>query len=403
MPADNPTPPVQRVTDGPMHHFVGYYDKCCWNGSGRYILAHEASFRDRNPTGDDPLTLGVIDLEAGNAFKPMSETRAWNWQQACMSRWLPPREEHTFIYNDIVGEHYGAIEFDMQTGATRALPWPIYDLSRDGRHATSMNFERITFTRPGYGYFSQMPDPFGDKCHPDGDGLYIIDLQQPKRDMIFSLAEAATIGGVRPPADQKAWFNCMKFNPSATRILFLHRWASRAIAGHAGFVTRMLTINPDGSNPAVILEGLKISHFDWYDDTHILVWLESPERGIHNYCMVADPAGELRKVGEGHFDRDGHCNLSPDRRWMVTDTYPQGPRHEQPLMLYDMKRNRRIDLGAFPALEVPDDSMRCDLHTRWNRDGTQLCFDSTHEGSRQVYTVDISHIVRADGPGHQSA
>ena len=33
---------------------------------------------------------------------------------------------------------------------------------------------------------------------------------------------------------------------------------------------------------------------------------------------------------------------------------------------------------------------RCDLHPRWRKDGKQLAFNSVHEGSRQVYLIDVS-------------
>ena len=36
--------------------------------------------------------------------------------------------------------------------------------------------------------------------------------------------------------------------------------------------------------------------------------------------------------------------------------------------------------------------MRCDLHPRWNQNGTKISFDSTHEGFRGVYLVDVEAI-----------
>jgi len=38
--------------------------------------------------------------------------------------------------------------------------------------------------------------------------------------------------------------------------------------------------------------------------------------------------------------------------------------------------------------------MRCDLHPRWSRQGTQVCFDSVHEGPRQMYVCDVSAVVQ---------
>ena len=69
------------------------------------------------------------------------------------------------------------------------------------------------------------------------------------------------------------------------------------------------------------------------------------------------------------------------------------------LMLYDIASDRRIDLGKFysPAIQLSE--RRCDLHPRWNRAGTQICFDSVHEGSRQIYLMDGDAIVAEEQVG----
>ena len=34
--------------------------------------------------------------------------------------------------------------------------------------------------------------------------------------------------------------------------------------------------------------------------------------------------------------------------------------------------------------------VRCDLHPRWNRKGNAITFDSTHEGFRGIYRVELT-------------
>jgi hypothetical protein len=286
------------------------------------------------------------------------------------------------------------VECDLTNGKSHTLPWALYDLSSNGEIGATLNFERITSTRPGYGYFG-LPDPFESERAPEDDGIYVVDLKSGERRLIFSLAEALRYGERRPSPSDKTWFNHIKFNPSGSRMVFLHRWASGLVPGHHGFETRMFTIGADGSSPALLVEGVGISHFDWYDDDHIVVWLwtEEPNPRFNHYFKVADPGGELEPVGKGMFEFDGHCSFSPDRRWMLTDTYPKGERREQTLILFNMLDGRRIDVGRFSAAEVANDSWRCDLHPRWNREGDMACLDSTHENSRQMYLVDFSDLI----------
>ena len=54
--------PIQRVTQGPKHHFFGYFDKFPWDKSGRRLLAQEIDFTARQPRPGEKATLGMIEL-----------------------------------------------------------------------------------------------------------------------------------------------------------------------------------------------------------------------------------------------------------------------------------------------------------------------------------------------------
>ena len=115
-------------------------------------------------------------------------------------------------------------------------------------------------------------------------------------------------------------------------------------------------------------------------------------RGRSSWLTLTSIGNEVKVIGEGVLTQDGHCTYYPDKRWILTDTYPD-KRRFRTLILYNRASSRRVDIGRFFAPRKLDGEFRCDLHPRWSRDGKSVCIDSVHEGSRQVYILDISDIV----------
>jgi hypothetical protein len=104
--------------------------------------------------------------------------------------------------------------------------------------------------------------------------------------------------------------------------------------------------------------------------------------------------GKYEIVGKDVLTVDGHCSFTQDRRWFLTDTYPDENRL-QTLKLWNLEEEREVILGRFYAAPSATGPIRCDLHPRWDRNDEWVCFDSVHEGTRQVYVLDASSVVRA--------
>jgi hypothetical protein len=64
-------------------------------------------------------------------------------------------------------------------------------------------------------------------------------------------------------------------------------------------------------------------------------------------------------------------------------------------MLSTVATGRRYELNQFLSPKQYTGAWRCDLHPRWNRDGTQVCIDGCHDAQRQVYVLDVSEVVRS--------
>ena len=169
--------PVRQVTTGPMAHFFGYYDKCPWNATGRYLLVHQSDFCDRQPAPGEKLRIGRIDTSDGDRLEILDETAAWSWQQGAMLQWLGSSPDRELIYNvyDEKDKQYRARIRDLESDAVRELSRPIYALSPDGARAASLPFDRLNRLRPGYGYMAR-PERGAEQKAPADDGLWTLDV-----------------------------------------------------------------------------------------------------------------------------------------------------------------------------------------------------------------------------------
>lgn len=382
---------VEAVTAKDATCFFGYYDRCPWDHTQRYLLYLQAPFDNRMPNPGEAATLGVIDLQDSNKPHELGQTIAWNWQQGCMQQWLINDSESLVIHNDFRNGHYVSIIRDLNGNVKRTLPLPVYIVSEDSTQALSLNFARLYHGSQGYGYVAKEYKSI-DQIHPEDDGIWHMDLQTGEHRLIISLDQIVQYDPKEDFQRSFHYFNHLSFNPSGTRIIFLHRWFGKLKNGvPAKGHTRMFTANPDGTDICCLADHRIISHFIWKDDSHILAWLCNDLSGKH-YYFFEDKTANVDVVGDGLLNEDGHPSYSPDGRWFITDTYPDRER-VRTLILFDVVNSKRIDIGRFHAPFKFDALTRCDLHPRWSPDGKEVCFDSAHEGRRRIYTLDVSSIV----------
>jgi hypothetical protein len=378
---------LSAVTSGPIHHFFGYYDKCPWNASGTLLLGHEAAFNDRPPSAADSVTIGMVRLDERNHFQVLASSRAWNWQQGSMLQWHPGAPDRWIVHNDRRNGEFVAVIRDTEGRELNAYDHPIYAMSPEGRYAYSVNFARLHTHRPGYGYAGGT-DRWADDPHPNHDGIHRLDLRSGHSQLIVSLAELALIGSSDEMRDAFQWINHVQVSPDGSRIGFFHIRRT----GEDGWRARLFVCASDGSDPRCLLDAEVVSHYDWLDNRRILIWAKDKEQPGHFWLV--DVAGSERSVvGAGVLVEDGHVSFSPDRRWVLNDTYPD--RYDmRTLMLFRWADSERIDLAR---LRSPKSrwwgEIRCDLHPRWSRNGTRVCIDSVHTGERQMYVADVGEAV----------
>lgn len=402
-PKNRPQQPVFQqalpLTKGPNFHWFGYYDKLQTDPAGRYVLGMQTNVQGRTPSPDDILQIGYIDTEDGNRWQQIGLCRSWGWQQGCMLQWIPGSQSEV-IWNDRVDGRLVAHIFDIHSQKKRTLLSPIYALAPDGKTAITTNFSRLQDMRPGYGYPGAADVHKGIKA-PLEDGLYKIDLETGASTMLMSYAQASQVPHHGENLDDYwHWFNHLLVNPSGTRAAFLHRWRSGgqdpAYRAVRGFVTRMITINLDGSEPFVIDPSGHTSHFVWRDDNHITAWTK-PENAAFGFYDLEDRTSNFSPVGADVMNLNGHNTYVPgtNNEWILNDTYPQGTDRMQEMYLFHIPTKKKVVLGRFYSPPEYTGEWRCDLHQKCDPKGTKVIFDSTHEGKgRQIYCINIESVIK---------
>jgi len=112
-----PTAKIQTLTNGPNHHFFGYYAVSPWNRRGDKMICLESTFQNRMPRPNEPATIVEVNPKTG-ATKPIAETRAWNLQQGCMLNWSPT-EPDAILYNDATGGEIVSVACNLKNRETQ--------------------------------------------------------------------------------------------------------------------------------------------------------------------------------------------------------------------------------------------------------------------------------------------
>jgi hypothetical protein len=360
--------------------FFGYYNSSPWSPSEKYIIYLSSPSINEHPTSANEAVIRHFNFDLQKDI-PICKTRAWNWQQGCMLKWLNNPKKLTFIYNDFRNGKYLSIIKNLNTGEEQILPAAYYALNEKDNEALSLSFQRLHYFRLGYGY-----NPGNIKLLPTSeDGIYSLKMKKGKVELLISLNDI--IKDFKGPR-MEHWVNHIEYNPSCTRVVFLHRYNNGGKRR-----TRMFTMNTDGSDLYCLCNSGYISHFAWKNDQEILAWAKtSTDQKYAHYHLFKDKANETSIVGIDHLKEDGHPSFSPNGRFILTDTYPDKGGWKR-LILYNINEDKKYILGEFYNPYRYKGSLRCDLHPRWNRTGNLVCFDSVHEGFRKMYVIDIESVM----------
>ena len=441
---------VKRMTHGPRHHFFGYHDLAITSQkSGRALFLAVDDMRSP-PEPDDFASVCVMDPDDPTSLREITKTSTFNYPQGARQQWVGDTDN--FIVNQAVGTQTVSRIYESGSGKKLTqLERGCNAAGREGRKIYSIDFGRA-HRLAGYGY-SGIKDETPNDPAPKNNGVFVTDVETNKSELILNIAEVVERNGYACGSDSFHFFTHMCLNPKGDRLAFLHRFR----LPDGGEQTCLMTVGTKGENFRVLVQGMFSHFDWKDDSTLLIWGRRNGTvASVRNSPLLKIPLfaaslrlakAPLRKVigssaiMQAHFHLvkdadptttevcppealrvDGHPMVNPKNRdWIINDTYPD-EKGIRDLYLFRFSDGQRIDIGQFkmsdetstaeviakakPRLKDQIDvglnferyiytqsGLHCDLHPRWFADGNRGAFDSIHEGDRQIYMVDVSHVI----------
>ena len=441
--------PVERLTDGPKHHLFGFHDLVISNGAGDKILSLETDIINRPPLPGESFGVGYVK---DHRFVKVGETVAMNYPQGARQQWVAGTDY--FTVNNRVGDNWGTDLYDASTNLlVDRFEATTHMLSKDGRYSYGLDYSRL-HRLGGYGY-TGIDDKGKDNPAPSDSGITRFGLKTKETILLVSVDQVAKCGTKgRIAGVSHHYLTHLCVSPSSNRIAFLHRYflADGGIMTRLmtigtngsdlrclaqGFLSHFDWIDDEH----IFIYGRAGAGVDTLRNNRLLsnqlmssilkAAKKTAKTVLHReslsapmpFLIVTDSENpQIKPTALGVLTSDGHPMTNPaNRDWCVIDTYPdkEGYRY---LRLYNYLTEDRIDLGCFKRLFVEPDmsekdsflqfmdanilktvteqtiaftrsGLHCDLHPRWSADGKTAYFDSIHEGSRQIYGIDVSEFL----------
>lgn len=401
-------------------HYFGFHDVSPWSADDQTMALLRVPKHVRaTPKASDTAEI-CLWSPGKDVPHSIGATNAFNWQQGARVQWVEG-EKMTLMANDVQDGSAVTRLYDVAAGQWIAEIPAVYSLHPSGAYGLAPDWHRLGRFWRDYSY--DLPSGVTQRCGAPGD-LRRVDLNTGKESVAVPIAKVRELCGQGSLAEQSDFLSHATFSPRGSRFCFMYR---RFTEDNALF-SYFLACNADGTDIRVLARE-KCSHFDWLDEDRVALWTRKLPGGAASmrgsgltkrfpfkqmigvlrklspnlkqglfaemyYMLDYKRPGEMRPLAAGTIEQDGHPMFSPDRKWMITDTYVF--KGQQPLILYSMEDGKRYDVAAFPAHpDFLEPSLKCDLHPRLDRSGRRVAVDSAHSGERQLYVVDIGEFLDA--------
>lgn len=363
------------------NYFFGFHDKTPWCPDNRRILAHRLP--DAFEPGAHAVDVGYFVDDGLTVFQPIGKTEAWSKQQGAQLQWCGT--SGNVIYNARRSD--GApcsIVCQMDGSGRHVLDFPIGAVDAEGRHACVVEFGSFGIGMTGYGYGAWAARAYRDRRTDEAaTGLTELDTRSQTVMLRFSLAALAKMVGWSLSPAWHTFLSHPQYSPDGERLAFFVR---RSSPGRR-VQTQMCVLDKASATVTLMQSGDWVSHYCWLSNDDLLVYLEDVA-GQRRFQVLSARDGVGRHA-VGLPMVDGHPHFTPAGSLLVVDSYADR-RRRQSLSIFRFDGTDQFamleTMRFYSPLRYRNED-RVDLHPRWDREGRQVCIDSSYGGRRSLTVI----------------
>ena len=363
-----------RISNNTTHCFVGYYDMDPANVNGECFY-HEVGSKFTN---DACPTVGKIKFnsiggENTNRFADTEIiTHALNWQLGSRCHWLDC--DH-IVFNDIdKKDNQIARIVEVKTGLERdRFELPFWQFSNTIGLAASLNFQRLRYKRPGYGYNGKYK--FGDE-----EVLVVYSLATGSTNFYITLDEILSSVGLESFKAFDPYLNHISWSPDGGHFVTLLHYSDPLTQKRKIYP---ILVNPISGQILLLSKSGYFSHHIWLSNNEFLAFMDL---GGEKTWAIWDKMDGWKKIMLNG-GNDGHPTAL--RKNIISiDTYPDrfGLMH---LRTFSTDTGMCLkDYGSIRNKTSYTGSQRCDLHPRYSKNLKKLIIDVPMSNAREILILD---------------
>jgi len=370
--------------------FFGFHDLDPLSADRKKLLSMRCPFDLRMPKLEESLEIGYFDFMDGKLgkFHVIGKSMAWNYHKGCRLQWL---DNNRVIFNSSIGNDLCSKIVNVESGYEEIVEFPIDTAYSNGKRemASSFSYERLERCMPGYGY------PYKDggvisESAPDTTGLFLVDLETNKRELILSLKTIAEAVTGEIGQEYLHFVTHTEFSRNGEYLSFLYRripkegdyMKRRSVVCIYRFADKKLIVLPSQESG---------SHYVWNGRNQIVLSCSIYGKNCHALFDMNN-LDNVRLVDPEHLNSDGHQSFITDDTF-VTDTYPDRFRMAKLYVADIVSGNSRMVASVYSPKKFQTKDFHChiacDLHPRVISDGKYVCFDSPRTGKRGIYVMKL--------------